>query len=89
MMKLLVSAALVTLSLTATSFADEMAKSKCDAETMTMVMDAIKKDVDPKMAKDVKMATDEMAMADKSMKDSKMDDCSMHIDMAKKHMMMK
>jgi hypothetical protein len=89
MKKLLLATALLTATFTSVSFADEMAKSKCDEATMTMVMDAIKKDTDPKMANDVKMATDEMMMADKSMKDSKMDDCSMHIDMAKKHMMMK
>ena len=87
MIKLLASVALVTFTLSSTSFAAEMAK--CDAATMTMVMDAIKKDVDPKMAKDVKMATDEMAMADKAMKVKKMDECSKHIEMAKKHMMMK
>ncbi len=89
MEKLILGAALFTMALSTASFADEMAKSKCDAETMTMVMDAIKKDTDPKMANDTKMATDEMKMADDSMKANKMDDCSMHIDMAKKHMMMK
>ena len=89
MNKLILSAAFLTLAFTSAGFADEMAKSKCDAETMTMVTDAIKKDTDPKMANDTKMATDEMKMADDSMKANKMDDCSMHIDMAKKHMMMK
>ena len=89
MIKLFIGSALLTLALTSTSFADDMAKAKCDAETMTMVMDAIKKDTDPKMANDAKMAADEMKMADDSMKAHKMDDCSMHIDMAKKHMMMK
>jgi hypothetical protein len=87
MIKVFVGAALMTVAFTTTSFAAEMAK--CDEATMTMVMDAIKKDTDPKMAKDVKMAQDEMAMADKSMKEKKMEDCSKHIDMAKKHMMMK
>lgn len=89
MIKLFVSAAFITLALTSSSYADDMAKATCDEATMMMVMDAIKKDTDPKMANDVKMATDEMMMADKAMKDHKMDDCSMHIGMAKKAMMMK
>lgn len=89
MIKLFVGAALITVAFTSTSFADEMAKTMCDDATMMMVMDTIKKDTDPKMADGVKMATKEMMMADKSMKDNKMDDCSMHIDMAKKAMMMK
>lgn len=89
MIKVFISAAFITLALTATSFADDMAKAKCDEATMTMVMDAMKKDTDPKMAKDVEMAAGEMKMAAASMKDNKMDDCSMHIDAAKKHMMMK
>ena len=89
MIKLFVSAAFITVAFTSSSFADEMAKATCDDATMMMVMDTIKKDVDPKMADGVKMATEEMMMADKAMKDHKMDDCSMHIDMAKKAMMMK
>jgi hypothetical protein len=88
MIKILTCAALITAALTATSFAADT-KAKCDEATMTMVMDAMKKDTDPKMAKDVEMAASEMKMAAASMKDKKMDDCSMHIDAAKKHMMMK
>ena len=87
MIKLLATAAVITFSFTSVSFAAAMAK--CDEATMTMVMDAIKKDTDPKMAKDVKMANDEMAIADKAMKAKNTEECSKHIDMAKKHMMMK
>lgn len=87
MIKVFIGAAFITLALTSTSFAGD--KAKCDEATMTMVMDAMKKDTDPKMAKDVELAAGEMKMAAASMKDKKMDDCSMHIDAAKKHMMMK
>ena len=91
----LFAAALLGFTLASTSYAaaDQMKKmdsmTKCDEGTMTMVMDAIKKDTDPKMAKDVKMATDQMHMADMSMKKHDMTACAKHIGMAKKDMMMK
>ena len=91
----LFAAALLGLMLASTGFAaaDQMKKmdsmTKCDEGTMTMMMDAIKKDTDPKMAKEVKMATDQMHMADMAMKKHKMTACAKHIGMAKKDMMMK
>ena len=87
MFKTLAAVAFLGLALAAPARADDMAK--CDDATMKMVNDAIKADTDPKMKDDVMKATDAMMMADKSMKDHKMDDCSMHIGEAKKAMMMK
>ncbi len=93
MFKTIIASALITAAFASPSFAVDKMKmdhmAKCNAGTMAMVMDAIKKDTDPKMAKDTKMATNEMHMADMSMKAHKMKACSMHINMAKKHMMMK
>jgi hypothetical protein len=89
MIKTAFAAALVALAFTAPVRADEMAKVACDAGTMKMVHDAMDKDKDPKMAKDVGMAADEMKMADEAMKANKMDDCTKHIGMAMDHMMMK
>jgi hypothetical protein len=86
-MRILLAAAVAAFALATPVLADDMAK--CDEATMKMVDDAIKADTDPKMKNDVDMATKEMEMAMASMKDNKMDDCSMHIGEAKKHMMMK
>ncbi len=95
MIKTLIAASLLTVAFSVPSFAamkkmdhmDHMAK--CDAGTFAMINDAIKKDTDPKMAKDVKVATNEVHVAEMAMKAHKMNDCSMHLGMAKKHMMMK
>jgi hypothetical protein len=86
-MRILLAAAVAAFALATPALADDMAK--CDDATMKMVDDAIKADTDPKMKNDVDMATKEMDMAMAAMKDNKMDDCSMHIGEAKKHMMMK
>lgn len=65
------------------------AMMKCDDASM-MKMDAmIKADTNPAMKKDVMMATKEMGMARMAMKSHKMDECMMHMNMAKKDMMMK
>jgi hypothetical protein len=56
---------------------------------MTMMMDAIKKDTDPKMAKAVKLATEHMHMADMAMKKHDMNACAKQIGTAKKDIMMK
>jgi hypothetical protein len=87
MMKSLCAAAIFSLTLIVPGYAAEMAK--CDEATMMKVNEAIKADTDPKMKKEVDMATEEMKMAEMAMKDSKMDDCSMHIDKAMDEMMMK
>ena len=89
MIKTTLAAALLALAFTAPAFAAEMAHTTCDTGTMKMVHEAMDKDTDPKMAKDVKKAAKEMMMADESMKAHKMDDCSKHIGMAMDHMMMK
>lgn len=95
MIKSLFAASLVFAALAVPSFAADKMKmkmdhmAKCDDATMTMMNDAMKKDTDPKMAKAVKMAMGEMHMAEMSMKKHKMADCSKHIGMAKKDMMMK
>ncbi len=99
MTKTFIAASLFALTLAVPSFAadkmkmDHMAKTDhmamCDDATFAMINDAIKKDTDPKMAKDVKMANKEMHSAEMSMKGHKMDECSKHLGMAKMHMMMK
>jgi len=63
--------------------------TKCDQSTVTMMLDAIKKDTDPKMAKEVKMATDQMHMADMAMNKQDMNACAKRVGMTKKDMMMK
>ncbi len=96
MLKTLFTTSLVIAALAVPSFAADKMKmtkmdhmAKCDAATFTMMNDAIKKDTDPKMAKDVKMAMGEMHMAEMSMKGHKMADCSKHLGMAKHDMIMK
>ncbi len=99
MLKTLLATSLLAASLAVPSFAadkmkmDHMTKmdhmAKCDDATFSMINDAIKKDTDPKMAKDVMKANKEMHMAEMSMKSHKMDDCSKHLGMAKMDMMMK
>jgi hypothetical protein len=81
MMKTLTVIAFAAVAFAAPAFADDM--MKCDDASMTklnamvMAMDASKKD---QMA----MAMKEVDMAKASMKDGKMDDCSMHMDNAMK-----
>ncbi len=90
MIKTMLAAALLASAFIApVAHADDMMKTTCDDATMKMMGDAMAKDTDPKMAKDVTMAGDEMKMAMDSMKANKMDDCSKHIGMAMDHMMMK
>jgi hypothetical protein len=88
MLKSLAVVAFLGLALTAPARADDM-MAKCDDATMKMVHDAMAKDTDAKMANDVKMAGDEMKMAEEAMKGNKMDECTKHIGMAMDHMMMK
>ena len=83
----LFAAAVLGLVLAAPVNAAEMAA--CDDATMMKVNEAIKADTDPKMKDAVTMATEEMQKAEMSMKDHKMDDCSMHIGKAMESMMMK
>ena len=89
MFKTLATVALLGLALSSPARADDMMTAKCDAATMKMVHDAMVKDTAPKMANDVKMAGDEMKMADVAMKAHKMDDCTKHVGMAMDHMMIK
>jgi ABC-type transporter MlaC component len=93
MIKSLLALTLLVTALSVPSFAADKMKmdhmAKCDDATFAMINDAIKKDTDPKMAKDVMKANEEMKMAELSMKDHKMDDCSKHLGMAKMDMMMK
>ena len=98
MIKTLFASTLVFAALAVPSFAADKMKmkmnhmdtmAKCDDATFAMINDAMKKDTDPKMAKDVKMAMGEMHMAEMSMKNHKMTECSKHLGMAKHDMMMK
>ena len=87
MTKLLLSAALVVLFLVAPASA--MEAMKCDdASMMTMQtnMDAMN---DPAMKANKDMAMKQMDMAKTSMKENKLDDCSMHMGMANMSMTMK
>jgi len=87
MLRSLIAAAVLGLAFAVPASAAEMAA--CDEATMMKVNEAIKADTDPKMKKEVDMATEEMKMAEMAMKDNKMDDCSMHIGKAMDEMMMK
>ncbi len=87
MLKSLIAAGLLGLALTATAHAAEMAK--CDDASMMKMDEAIKADTDPKMKEAADMAMKELDMAKMAMKDSKMDDCSMHLTNAMKAMEMK
>ena len=87
MLKSLLAVTVLGLTLTAPAYADDM--MKCDDASM-MKMDAmIKAGTNPAMKKDVGMASQEMGMAKMAMKSHKMDECMMHMKMAKKDMMMK
>jgi|GEM_PF-2477326 len=95
MIKTFIATSLIATALVVPGFAADKMKmkmdhmAKCDDATFAMINDAIKKDTDPKMAKDVMKANKEMKMAEMSMKGHKMNDCSKHLGMAKKDMMMK
>ncbi len=88
MIKTLAASALLVFALTAPSFADEM-KMECNDASMMKLDAAMKADTDPAMKDDVEMAMKEVDMAKKAMTDHKMEDCSMHLGEAAKHMMMK
>ena len=59
---------------------------KCDDASMMKMDEMIKADTDPAMKKGVDMATKEMDQAKMAMKDSKTDDCMMHMGEAMKSM---
>ena len=87
MPKFLMSAALMALFLSAP--ANAMEHMKCDdASVMKMQtnMDAMN---DPAMKANKDMAMKQMDMAKTSMKENKLDDCSMHMGMANMSMTMK
>jgi hypothetical protein len=87
MMKLLFGAAVLGLALTAPAYADDM--MKCDDATMMMMQTEMDAVTDAAMMEKKEMAMKEMEMAKTSMKDGKMDDCTMHMGEAKKTMMTK
>jgi len=64
MLRTLLATSLLAASLAVPSFAADKMKmdnmAKCDDATFAMMNDAIKKDADPKMAKDVMKANKEM-----------------------------
>ena len=87
MSKFLISAALIVLFLSAP--ANAMEAMKCDDASMMNMqtnMDAMN---DPAMKANKDMAMKQMDMAKTSMKDNKLDDCSMHMGMATMSMTMK
>ena len=87
MTKLLLTAALATLFLSAP--ANAAMHMKCDDASMMKMqtdMDAMN---DPAMTANKNMAMKQMGMAKTAMKDNKMDDCSMHMGMANMSMTMK
>ena len=86
MPKFLISAALMLLFLSAP--ANAMEAMKCDDASMMKMqtnMDAMN---DPAMKANKDMAMKQMDMAKTSMKDNKLDDCSMHMGMANMSMTM-
>ena len=87
MLKSLFAIAALGVALTAPAYAEDM--MKCDDASMMKMSAMIKADTNPAMKKDVDMATQEMGMAKMAMKSHKMDECMMHMNMAKKDMMMK
>ena len=87
MPKFLISAALIVLFLSAPAYAVE--HMKCDDASMMKMqtnMDAMN---DPAMKANKDMAMKQMDMAKSSMKENKLDDCSMHMGMASMSMTMK
>ena len=87
MIKSIISAAILAVSLTVPAYADDMAK--CDDASMMAMHSEMDAMTDPAMKEHKEMAMKEMEMAQASMKDGKMDDCATHIDAAKKEMMAK
>ncbi len=87
MTKLLFSAALVVVFLTAP--ANAAMHMKCDDASMMKMQTDMDAMSDPAMKVNKDMAMKQMEMAKTAMKNNKMDDCSMHMGMADKGMMMK
>jgi hypothetical protein len=87
MLKSFLAVTALGLALAAPAYADDM--MKCDHASMMKMDSMIKADTNPAMKKDTMMATKEMDIAKMAMKSHKMDECMMHMNMAKKDMMMK
>jgi hypothetical protein len=87
MTKLLLSAALATLFLSAP--ANAAMHMKCDDASMMKLQTDVDAMNDPAMTANKNMAMKQMGMAKTAMKDNKMDDCSMHMGMADMSMKMK
>ena len=87
MTKLLFSAALVVVFLTAP--ANAAMHMKCDDASMMKMQTDMDAMSDPAMKVNKDMAMKQMGMAKTAMKDNKMDDCSMHMGMASMSMTMK
>ena len=81
MIRTVFSAALFTVAMTGLVHAED--KMACDDKSMTMVMES----VDKAMGDNKAMAMKEIDMAKAAMKDNKMDDCAMHLEMAEKEAM--
>ena len=88
MLKSLAAAGILVLAFSGQAFADEM-MMECNDASMMKLDEAMKADTDPAMKNDVDMAMKEVDMAKEAMAAHKMDDCSMHLGEAAKHMMMK
>ena len=87
MTKFLLSTALATFFLAAP--ANAAMHMKCDDASMMKMQTEMNAMNDPAMAANKKMAMTQMEKAKAAMKDNKMDDCSMHMDMAHMGMTMK
>ena len=82
MIKSILTAAALVMSMTASSFAmDEM---KCDDASIMKMTESAMAMKDPAMKESMEMAMKEVDMAKMAMKDSKMDECKMHLDNAMK-----
>lgn len=87
MLKTFTAAALLGIAAIVPASAAEM--MTCDDTSMMKVQAMIDADKDPAMMEQTEMAKKELEMAKMAMKDSKMDDCSMHMDGAMKALEMK
>ena len=82
MIKSILTAAALVMSMTAASFA--MEEMKCDDASIMKMEESAMAMKDPAMKESMEMAMKEVDMAKMAMKESKMDDCKMHLGNAMK-----
>jgi hypothetical protein len=86
MLKITFAAACLATAFAAPVYAQDAMMAKCDDASMMKMQTQMDGMTDPAMKEKKEMASKEMMMAKNSMKEKKMEDCTMHMDKAMKAM---